>query len=125
LLALLTEADPVRLRAAGDPLPEPAPAMLYRGVAGRGRARRVGGLYWTSVLDAACWYALWTPLPNPAVYQIPFEASVVLAYGQATAGDDYLVRLPPVCRPQRANLTLEEIEARKARFDSLMNNVGS
>jgi hypothetical protein len=125
LLALLAEADPVRLRAAGDPLPEPAPTTLYRGVAGRGRARRVRGLYWTGLLDEACWFALWTPLPDPAVYQIPFEASVVLAYGQGTPGDDYLVRLPPACRPQRVDLTLEEIEARKARFVSLVNNAGS
>src|SRR6266511_1909234 len=44
-------ADRDRLRAAGDPLPGPGPFTLYRGVSGRGAARRIRGLSWTADLD--------------------------------------------------------------------------
>ncbi len=38
---LFEAADADRMRAAGDPLPGPGPFTIYRGVAGRGPARRV------------------------------------------------------------------------------------
>jgi hypothetical protein len=50
---LFQRADPQKLRAAGDPLPGPGPYTLYRGVAGKSRARRVKGISWTASLEKA------------------------------------------------------------------------
>src|SRR5215472_5448409 len=53
LVDLFLEADQLQLRALGDPLPGSGPFTVYRGVAGRGRARRVRGLTWTGSIKRA------------------------------------------------------------------------
>lgn len=50
---MFSEADPAALRSCGGPLPEEDPVTLYRGVAGKGRQRRVSGLSWTTSLGVA------------------------------------------------------------------------
>jgi len=99
-------ADREKLRAAGEPLPSAGPFTVYRGVTGRGTARRVRGLSWTGSVDMACWFAhRFGDLSDPAVFQVTVEEKDVLAYshkGETGRGEDeYLILLPPSVKPQR------------------------
>lgn len=70
---LLMEADPMRLRAAGDPLPAwTGPMRLYRGVAGgNASVRRVHGCTWCLTLGHAARYAReLQSQPRPAVMTV-------------------------------------------------------
>jgi hypothetical protein len=101
LHTLVARADPKRLRAAGDPLPGPGPYTLYRGVGGRGRARRVHGLSWTSSRRVAIWFANRAAscgLPDPAVYVITVPTRAVLAYSNDRQEEEFLVHVPPHIR---------------------------
>lgn len=57
LRRLLGQVDRAKLLAQGDPLPGSGPYRLYRGVAGRGPARRVRGFAWTFDREQAQWFA--------------------------------------------------------------------
>jgi hypothetical protein len=116
LFSLVTQADPARLRAASEAVPEPLPTTLYRGVAGAKRVRRVQGLSWTSALGCACWFAQRFPLPDPAVYQLPVASVAILAYSNDRREEEYL--LWPVFRPRprRLALTPEEMAVRGAQW---------
>ncbi len=100
-------ADKERLRRAGDQLPGPGPFVIYRGVAGRGRARRVRGYSWTASKHQAWWFAsrfsTFMPdrFPDPAVFCVTVEASDVLTYSNERYEEEFLVSLPPVARPKR------------------------
>jgi hypothetical protein len=81
LAYMFTVADRRRLRGCGDPLPGPGPFTLYRGVAGTGRRRRIGGVSWTDDRDRAAWFASRLPhLADPAIYTIVAAADQVFAY---------------------------------------------
>lgn len=119
LRGLFECADLARLRAAGDSLPGPGPFMLYRGVAGRGRARRVRGLSWTADLDRAWWFARWfsTHLPgqfsDPAVFRVTVDAQQVLAVvnSEERGGrgeQEFIVLLPASLRPVRVESPIEK-----------------
>jgi hypothetical protein len=116
--ALFQYADRDRLRAAGDPLPTPLPAVVYRGVGGTGRARRIRGVSWTGSLACACWFATRVPLPDPAVYQITLPPSSVLAYVNDRHEDEYLVEplWLVVGRPRRMRLTPDALTAGKEEW---------
>ncbi len=106
LMGMFEIADRERLRAAGDPLPGPGPFTIYRGVAGRGRARRVRGLSWTRSLERAQWFAdrgPWFGLKDPAVFRVTVEANDVLAYcnGSYREEEEFIVLLPESARPIR------------------------
>ena len=111
LMLLLERADRDRLRPAGAPLPGPGPFTLYRGVHGRGAARKVRGLRWTSSPSTAAWFATrfaeWGDAHDPAVFVVRVAASAVRAYVTNRGEEDYLVVLPPDVRPRRL-LTLPE-----------------
>ncbi len=95
-------ADRDRLREAGEPLPGSGPFTLYRGVAGRGRARRVRGLSWTADLEKACLFANRLPsLADPRVFQVTVDAEDVLAYSNGREEQEFIVLLPDSARPQR------------------------
>jgi hypothetical protein len=104
--ALFEIADRRNLRAVGDPLPKPGPFTLYRGVAGRGPARRIRGLSWTASPKQARWFAERFAhhgrLTDPAVYQVTVSEADVLAYvGSHRQEDEYLVLVPPHLKPIR------------------------
>jgi hypothetical protein len=96
-------ADRTRLRAAGGPLPGPGPFTLYRGVAGRGRARRVRSFSWTSDFERAAWFARrFAPLfHDPAVYRATVYEDDVLAYANERNEQEFIVLLPSSVKPVR------------------------
>jgi hypothetical protein len=100
--------DRAKLLAAGDPLPDPRPFTLYRGVAGKARDRRVRGISWTGTLDKAVWFAtrpIVRSLVDPAVYKVEVHAKHVLAYLGSRGEDEYLVALPRSAKIDRTSWT--------------------
>ena len=109
---LFNYADRTRLLAAGDPLPRPGPFLLYRGVAGTGKARRIRGYSWTSSLNIACWFATRLDLPSPAVHTASVLAEDVLAYYQGRDEQEF------ICKPKqfaRVKIARGEIVERAKR----------
>lgn len=97
-------ADRKRLRAAGDPIPTGKMITLYRGVAGRGRARRVRGISWTASLKSARWFSergAIFGLADPAVYTITVRSEDILARITDHKEDEYLLLLGPTDMPRR------------------------
>jgi hypothetical protein len=86
---------------------------VYRGVAGRGSARRVRGLSWTFSLEVAAWFAhrgsTIFRLPDPAVYQLIVPEHQVLAYSDGRREGELLVLCDASSRPRRC-LSPAEIE---------------
>ncbi len=112
-------ADPSRLRETGDPLPGPGPFTLYRGVAGRGRARRVRGLSWTRSVSVAAWFVhrVVPALQDPAVFCAIVPKRYVLAYTDGREEEEFLVRLPKSIVPERMHfdaVTLAALAAAEA-----------
>ena len=91
--------DRDRLLAAGQSLPGPGPFELYRGVAGKGAARRKRGVSWTSSIARARWFAAWYvdryKLPDPSVYRTVVEKRDVIAYSNERQEEEFLVLLTP------------------------------
>lgn len=104
LTILLAAADRDRLRAAGQPLPVRGPFTLFRGVAGRGAARRVRGLSWSGSEEKARWFAerggRWG-LDDPAVFRVTVEERDVFAYVDDRQEQEFLVLLPASSHPVR------------------------
>jgi|SRR5581483_3718522 len=94
---LFEQSDRGRLRAAGDLLPAGEQFTLYRGVAGRGSARRVRGLSWTGSRERAEWFASraagWK-LHDPAVYRAVVGREDIYAYVNERREEEYVVLLP-------------------------------
>ena len=102
---LFSIADRNRLRAAGDPLPGGGPFTIYRGVAGRGPARRVRGLSWTGSLERARWFAgRFAHLTDPAVFRLRVSDCDILAYCRDRNEEEFIVLLPSSARPLRISL---------------------
>ena len=115
---LFEMADRERLRAAGGPLPGTGPFTVYRGVSGRGRARRVRGLSWTASKEKAQWFAErgahWS-LANPAVLCVVIAEGDVLAYVNDRQEEEFVILLPSSARPaQVEKVALNNM----ARFDT-------
>lgn len=91
---LFGQANKNTLRQAGDPLPGPGPFVLYRGVSGHGRARRIRGFSWTDSLEKAQWFAWRFNLANPCVYTIEAPEDWVLAYIDDRQEREFIVELP-------------------------------
>lgn len=91
--------DRDRLLAAGQPLPGSGPFVLYRGVGGKGAARRKRGISWTSSLAKARWFAAWYAdrfeLPDPTVYRTVVGEKEVLAFSNDRQEEEFLVLLKP------------------------------
>jgi len=96
-------ADPNKLRAAGDPIPEQDTFTLYRGVSGKGSKRRVNGYSWTASVDRAIWFAkrFDVVFQDPAVYQVTVQNKDILAMVNERNEQEYILRLPLPARPKR------------------------
>jgi hypothetical protein len=98
---LFEAADRERLRASGDPMPGEGPFTVYRGVAGRGPARRVRGISWTASLERAIWFARRYPnLADPAVYQLDVPQDAVLACVDDRQESEFLLLVDAAARPR-------------------------
>ena len=101
---LLTHADRKRLRAAGDPIPTPGPFTIYRGVAGKGAARRVRGYSWTTDLERAQWFANRAALfglADPAVMRATVPTRHVLFCSNERGEAEFFVDLPATVKVER------------------------
>ena len=101
---LFRYANRTKLREAGAPFPASGPYTLYRGVAGRGRARRVRGFSWTSSIARAQWFAARAfnaGLEDPAVFQITVPKRAIFAYCNDREEEEYIVEVPPNIKPRR------------------------
>lgn len=102
---LIQFADRTTLLACGDPLPAEEHFTLYRGVGGRGRARRIRGVSWPASKATAQWFAERAAIfgfHDPAVYSIRIERADVYACARTARNEDeYICLLPAQCHPIR------------------------
>lgn len=112
---ILSRLDRAKLRAAGDSIPGTGPWTLYRGVSGRGAARRVRGFSWTADRDRAEWFArrgAQFGLADPAVATATVEDDRVLFYTNDREEQEFFVDLPsghPVKVQKLTPMALEAI----------------
>lgn len=98
-------ANQERLLLAGDPLPGNGPFTLYRGVAGKGTARRIRGLSWTADFERAKWFALrYESLPDPAVFKAIVPIENVYAYTNERQEQEFLCDIPKDMKLERISL---------------------
>jgi hypothetical protein len=110
LKLLFDHADKVKLRKAGDPIPEQEIFTLYRGVSGNGKQRRVHGFSWTSSPNTAAWFAkrfLDLGLSDPAVYIVTVTNGSILACLNGRNENEYLLGLPLPVKPIRLKVMPE------------------
>jgi hypothetical protein len=92
---LLDCADKQKMRLHGDALQSNGPFVLYRGVAGRGEARREKGISWTASLEKAIWFSKRFPgLEDPAVYKSIVPIEYVYAYTNKRQEQEFICYLP-------------------------------
>jgi hypothetical protein len=118
IIFLLSIADRDKLRAAGSSLPGVGPFVVYRGVHGTGRDRRVRGLSWTLDRDIAAWFASRFSGADQAVYTATVTAEEVYCFY-----DDRKER-EVICHPAKAkriDISLDEIRAAAARAVQAMH----
>lgn len=114
LRMMFERADRKRLLAAGDPLPGPGPFTLYRGVAGRGAARRIRGLSWTALREMAIWFATrYDHLAAPSICTVTIAADDVLAYVDDRSEEDFILSLRPETKIKVE--AIDAVSAKKAR----------
>ncbi|HBG47237.1 MAG TPA: hypothetical protein DDW94_09655 [Deltaproteobacteria bacterium] len=88
-------ADRTRLLSAGDPLPGNGPFTLYRGVAGKGAARRVRGLSWTADLELAKWFSSrYAYLSDPVVFKAIIPVENIYAYINERKEQEFICYIP-------------------------------
>ena len=95
-------ADRAKLRGL-YPLEGTGPFTLYRGVSGKGAARRVRGVSWTDDLDKAKWWAnrLSILYEHPAVHEVVVPAKHILLFTNERNEREYIVALPPEIRTKK------------------------
>lgn len=101
---LFRMADRERLRAAGEPIPGSGPFVLFRAVAGRGPARRLRGVSWTSSETVARWFAKRAAIMGlalPTVYRTNVPLEDVLAYTNERKEEEFLVLVSPTAKLER------------------------
>ncbi len=100
-------ADREKMRNAGSPIPS-EPVILYRGISGHGRARRILGWSWTNSLEIACWFAVRFNLAHPAVLTATVAGGEVLCCVNDRDESEF------ICRPtslKQLNLTLPAMKS--------------
>jgi len=113
LLRLFRLADRVKLMQLSDRA-QTFPITVYRGVAGRGRSRRIRGLSWTSNLNIACWFArrAGIKLDDPAVYEATMTLENVFC---SCKYECEIIGYPSKCR--RMSMTLKELTTKAEMWD--------
>jgi len=88
-------ADRKKLLECGEPLPGDGPFTVYRGVSGRGAARRIRGMSWTGSIERAIWFAKRFVFEKPAVFKATVEKRLVYAFCNDRKEEEFLVKIPP------------------------------
>ena len=120
VLSMLRCANRAKLLAAGDPLPDGAEFVVYRGVAGTGSARRVLGYSWTLDLGIAAWFAeRFEHLTDPGIFSAKVPRSAVFLRPNDHTEEEFIID-PAACRPRRLKLMRAQIaelaEAARLKF---------
>lgn len=106
-------ADPDKLRLAGDPIPKCDSVILYRGISGRGSARRVSGISWTKSLNVAAWFAYhhfdWEYFENPTVYKIKVDPKYIIAALDGRDEKECLLLPPLPVKPRKVNCNVKNL----------------
>lgn len=114
--AAFEAADRQKLLAAGDSLPPGRGVFtVYRGVAGKGHARRIRGLSWTTSLPTACWFALRLHLADPAIFASWVNWYEILWHKSGTE-DEFLFRPQ---RVWRLLIPLKEMQALSRTYHTM------
>ena len=111
-------ADRDKLFALGAPLEGPGPFRVYRGVNGKGAARRVNGYSWTIDLDSACWFAMrWEFRGHPAVfYRDVMRKDIYFRTNERGESEFVCVPLPSRSKPRRLAISRQELQERAERL---------
>jgi hypothetical protein len=92
---MLNIADRKKLQSMGDPLPENKDTYtLYRGIAGKGAARRKYGHSWTGTLETAIWFAQRLYFDKPVVYKADVPKDCICFYTNERDEDEYVCLTP-------------------------------
>jgi hypothetical protein len=91
---LFEYADGKTLLECGEPLPGNGPFTVYRGIAGRGPARRIRGISWTTSLERAIWFAKRFNFQKPTVFSATVEKSMVYLYTNERQEAEFLCKIP-------------------------------
>jgi len=93
--AMLNLADREKLLSMGDPLPEDKEVYtLFRGIAGKGAARRKYGHSWTGNFDKAKWFAERLFFDKPMVYRADVPKDCICFYTDERNEDEYVCLIP-------------------------------
>ncbi len=87
-------ADRKRLLSLGDPLPGDGPFTVYRGISGKGAARRIRGISWTGDLEKAIWFAKRFSLEKPTVFKAIISKDLVFVYTNDRKESEFLCDIP-------------------------------
>jgi hypothetical protein len=102
LTYMFDKADPVKMRSLGSSIPDLEMFTLYRGLAGRGRKRRVNGFSWTESPNIAAWFACrYAELPDPAVFRVTVKRDQILFRCDERNEKEFVLRLPLPMKPRR------------------------
>jgi len=85
-------ANREKMLSLGYPLPGDGPYTIYRGIAGRGSARRIRGRSWTADFEKAKWFAKrFGHLENPAVFQATVDKPCIYAYTNEREEQEFII----------------------------------
>lgn len=102
LTAFFNWADREKLRLLGSLIPEGESFTLYRGVSGKGRARRVCSFSWTESPNIAAWFAKrFSDLGDPAVFKVTVPREQILFCCDERNEKEYVLALPLPAKPRR------------------------
>ena len=102
LMFLFEVADREKMKSQGSQIPPGNNFTLYRGVSGKGRARRVNGLSWTESPNIAAWFACrFSHLGNPAVFRVTVPREQILFCCDERNEKEYVLSLPLPVKPKR------------------------
>lgn len=91
------------LRKLNDPFEVKPFYDLYRGVSGKGRARRLRGYSWTSSLDTAKFFSIRMNLANPSVFTTRVKYDDIYFYTNNREENEFVCHIPPDAKLTRVS----------------------
>jgi hypothetical protein len=91
---MLYQADKEKMLSLGLLPEEKDTYTLYRGISGKGAARRKYGHSWTGTLDIAIWFAKRLSFDKPIVYRAEVPKDCICFYIDDRNEDEYVCLIP-------------------------------